>query len=118
MINELLGCYNGLQILSLSIAQPIWLDEIVHGYHHCPETAKLLAYLSINNTSGDYTLKEGIIRYKGRILVPPPQEIQLRIISSLHSSLVGGHSGYQVTYNRIKNIFQWIKLKQMVKEFV
>lgn len=87
-------------------------------YPLCADSAKLLASLSLSQAIGDYTLKDGIIRYKGRILIPQVQDIQSKIISSLHYSPVGGHSGYQVTYHRVKSLFYWTRLKQMIKDFV
>lgn len=88
------------------------------GYTQCKETSNLLASLTLNNIMGEYELLDGIIRYKGRILVPPIPSIQIKIVPSLHWSPVGGHSGYQVTYHKVKNLFHWSKLKQMIKNFV
>lgn len=39
-------------------------------------------------------------------------------MQSLHSSAVGGHSGFQATYYRIKALFAWPKMKQMIKAYV
>jgi putative transposase len=44
--------------------------------------------------------------------------MQQKILSSLHSSAIGGHSGYEVTYKRITHLFSWPQLKQSVKYFV
>lgn len=52
--------HDGLQILSLSTIQPVWLEEIMLAYPHCSDTAKLLASLTLHHTSGDYTLKDGV----------------------------------------------------------
>lgn len=43
---------------------------------------------------------------------------QNSILQALHSSPVGGHSGMQVTYIRVKNLFAWPGLKKMVQSFV
>lgn len=37
---------------------------------------------------------------------------------ALHASAIGGHSGYKVTYYKIKKLFAWPKMKQIVKEFM
>ena len=42
--------------------------------------------------------------------------MQHKIISAFHDSPIGGHSGFPVTYRRISQLFQWEKMKQMVKE--
>lgn len=42
-----------------------------------------------------------------------------KILHALHGSLMGGHSGFQVTCQHIKAIFiSWHKMTTMVKEFV
>jgi hypothetical protein len=59
-------------------------------------------------------LEEGIIRYKGRIWVDNSQLAQEHILQALHANGVGGHSGIQATYNRVKALFAWQKLKASV----
>lgn len=44
--------------------------------------------------------------------------MQQKIIQALHSSPMGGHSGFPVTYKRIKHLFAWPGLKSMIQEFV
>lgn len=39
-------------------------------------------------------------------------------MTALHASAIGGHSGYEVTYNRVKKMFAWPKMKQSIKDFV
>lgn len=44
--------------------------------------------------------------------------LQHKLLSSLHSSPVEGHYGYEVTYKRVKHLFAWSHLKQSVKDYV
>ena len=44
--------------------------------------------------------------------------MQLAIISTLHNTAVGGHSGGFVTYQKAKQLFTWKSMKKMVTEFV
>lgn len=39
-------------------------------------------------------------------------------MATLHDSAIGGHSGFPVTYRRIKAIFAWPGMKKQVKTFV
>jgi hypothetical protein len=39
-------------------------------------------------------------------------------MTALHASALGGHSGFPVTYRRLKAIFAWPGMKKQVKEFV
>jgi hypothetical protein len=63
-------------------------------------------------------LEEGVIKYKGKVWVGHDASMQLKILQSLHSSPVGGHSGFSVTYKRIKELFAWPDMKKMIKQFV
>jgi hypothetical protein len=57
----------------------------------------MLAKLAIDpSVVSNFTLTEGILRYKGCIWVGDDTTIQSRIVLALHSSAVGGHSGVPV----------------------
>ena len=45
-------------------------------------------------------------------------DLRTKILQSLHESTLGGHSGVQNTYLRVKQLFHWPRLKADVKEFV
>ena len=84
-----------------------------------PCTAKLLSTLAVQNPHGLFTLQHGIIIYKGRIWVSGNRSMKFKILESLHSSPLGGHSGFPVTYRRIKNLFTWPGQKgRIIKQFV
>jgi len=80
----------------------VWLETISQAYANFPDTAKMLASLAVENPQGDYSLQDGIIRFRGKILVRPDTNMQLAIISTLHNTAVGGHSGGFVTYQKVK----------------
>jgi transposase InsO family protein len=66
----------------------------------------------------NFTLHDGLLRYKDRIWVSEDTHLQHRIVEALHSSPLGGHSGIPVTYNHLKKLFAWTKLKPFVQKFV
>lgn len=98
-------------ISAVSVVKPLWLQDIQQGYNEDPAAKQLL-------TQGFYTLQEGLIKYKGRVWIGNSPALQSKVLNSLHSSAVGGHSGFEVTYKRIKTLFAWPRLKQSVKDFV
>lgn len=55
---------------------------------------------------------------RGRISIGCNNNLQQQIIQSFHDSLMGGHSGFPVTYARVRKLFAWKGLKSAVKEFV
>jgi hypothetical protein len=44
--------------------------------------------------------------------------LQTKICQTLHARAMGGHSAFQVTYQKIKHFFAWPKMKHMIKQFV
>jgi hypothetical protein len=44
--------------------------------------------------------------------------LQSRITNALHASATGGHSGFPVTYRRVKQLFSWPLMKQFVRRQV
>ena len=55
---------------------------------------------------------------KGRFGLEKIQHYTLRLINAMHSSAIGGHSGTNATYYRLKNLFSWKGMKQDVENFV
>lgn len=93
--------------------------EVTQGYEKDAQAAKLLSTLAIHPEKHiHYFLDNGIIRYKNRIWVGNNPELQLKLIRELHASPVGGHSGFPVTYRKIKQLFAWPNMKKMIKESV
>jgi hypothetical protein len=78
---------------------------------------KLLQEMTINKDSHPrYTIQSGVIRYKGRLYIGSGEGLQGKIFDSFHSSIFGGHSGNQVTYHRIKQLFYWPKMKNFIEQ--
>lgn len=80
---------------------------------------RLLQRLSVGPKSDEFfTLSQGILRYKGRVWIGNDHALEQQIISALHDSPQGGHSGFPVTYRRLSSLFKWAGMKSMVQEFV
>lgn len=107
------------QLQAISVSTSAWLAEVAAGYSADPESSKLLQELSVNPQScPPFSLNSGIIRHSGRIWIGANPQLQQHIISALHDSALGGHSGFPVTHSRVKKLFFWRRLKQSVKAFV
>jgi hypothetical protein len=80
---------------------------------------KLLQELSVDPMAHPlYSLQNGVIQYNDRVWVWDNKELQLHIIQALHSSALGGHSGFLVTYIKIRRLFAWKGMKKDIKAFV
>jgi hypothetical protein len=104
---------------AISVVQPTWMQEVVNSYVVDPTAQQLLRELAVSghNAQG-YTMQDGLIYFHGKVWVGANVGLQTKIITAFHSSALGGHSGIQVTYQRLKNLFAWEGMKVAVEEFV
>ena len=95
-----------MQCVAMSVCQPAWLLEVLQSYDSDPVTQELLAKLSDTSVSTpNYTLQDGLIRYKGHLWIGNDAALRLQLLQAMHASAVGGHSGVPVTYRRVKKHF-------------
>lgn len=75
--------------------------------------------LSVDSTAvPHYTLANGILRYKSKVLVGNNVPLRLQLLENFHKLALGGHSGERPTFQRLKLVFFWPGMHQQVKEFV
>lgn len=80
---------------------------------------ELLTRLSVTSPDDQgFALEHGLIKYKNRVWIGSNTALQTKLISALHDSAIGGHSGIQATYHRIKKLFYWPGLKVAVDSFI
>jgi transposase InsO family protein/ribosomal protein L21E len=107
------------EVLAISAVEPTWIQNLISGYDEDPATKKLWAELSLTATNDKgYSLEQGVIRFKGRVWVGNNKTAQLHLLQALHASGIGGHSGVLATYQRVKRLFAWPRMKQTVTDFV
>lgn len=106
------------ELYSLSVAQPVWLQNLKDSYETSSLAQQLLAELAVNQQKGHFSLSNGIIRYKERIWLGHSNSLQQQVIKALHDSPIGGHSGVFVTYCRVKKLFSWPHMQKHIQEFV
>jgi hypothetical protein len=93
-------------VMAISTAIPQWIALIVETYNTDPRAQELLQQLAVTSAPvGNYTLQQGLIRYKGKIWVGSCVAFQKQLFQALHESAIGGHSGFLVTYAIIKQLF-------------
>lgn len=85
-----------------------WMESILSGYQNDPQTSKVLKELIVSgNGASMFQLNNGVLKLGDRVWVGNNTLVQQNILKSLHSSAIGGHSGFQVTYHRIRKLFAW-----------
>lgn len=106
-------------IFALSSVDPSWISEVISGYSADPHAIGLLDRLAVAPSSAPpFVLSGGLLRYHGCIWLGSNSALQHKVMSALHDSPVGGHSGFPVTYRRLKQLFAWRGMKSAVKTFV
>lgn len=60
---------------------------------------------------GAFTLTDGLIRHCGRIWLGSNKLAHQHVLQAVHSSGIGGHSGFAATYYRMKKLFSWTGVK-------
>lgn len=104
---------------ALSICQPQWTKEVTNSYETDSKAQDLLARLAVVSPDEEgYSLNQGLICYHGRMWIGANTALQTKLISALHQSAVGGHSGAAATYQRVRKLFAWTGLKSAVENFV
>jgi hypothetical protein len=59
---------HAVELQAISVSKPRWLEEIVEYYEKDPDAKKFLTELSISRENDKcYQLKDGLIRYKGKV---------------------------------------------------
>lgn len=110
---------DNLEILALSVVQPLWINEILHSYDSDTYAQAVLQQLAVDPKSHKFfTLHNGLLKIKNCIWIGQDSDLQLKIVEDFHSSPVGGHSGFPVTCKRILSLFRWTGLKAMVQQYV
>lgn len=87
-----------LELAAISAPVPLWLEDIKASYTTDAKAQDLLTKLVVSSSAApNFTLNQGLLRYKGRLWIGADSTLHLKIIEVLHASLVGGHSGFLAT---------------------
>lgn len=68
--------------------------------------------------SPEYLIKDGLLLWKGRIMLPEDDDIINQVLLEFHSSKIGGHAGVAKTIARISSQFFWPAMQQRIRKFV
>lgn len=103
----------------ISAVVPEWVMEISKSYLQDVDCQKLIEQLSLKQSEvSGYTFDHGLLRYKGKLYIGKEGGLRSRFLIQMHDSALGGHSGQQATYKRIKESFYWPGLKRDVEVMV
>lgn len=98
---------------------PQWYLEVIDSYNGDERLKPLLEGLALGVDVGKgYTLNQGMLRYQGRVVIEDKTNPKEKIFQALHVWPMGGHSGEQNTYLRVRRVFYWPRMKSEIKGMV
>lgn len=65
-----------------------------------------------------YSLESDLVRYKGRLVIPPKSKLVTILLQEYHDTPAGGHSGDFKTYQRLAQEWYWPGMRKCVQKYV
>jgi hypothetical protein len=85
-------------VLAIFSATPDWITEVEASYTNDNQLTELLQQLAVDSQVVPYySLHSGILRYKGIVCIGKDGTLRIKILASLHSSAIEGHSDIRAT---------------------
>lgn len=99
--------------------QPMWVGEILQSYQGDAEVQDVITELvTFPYNVSFYSYRDGLLRFKGKLVVGNTLNLRTQILEYMHSSSVGGYSGITATYQRVAAHFWWNGMRQQVQRLV
>jgi hypothetical protein len=106
-------------LCAISIIQPDWIIEARDEWKNDEKVWTLIQRLQQDSSASDtFTWKNDSLWYKECLYLCKNSQLKQKVLLELHTSPVGGHSGFLKTYHRVKKDFFWDGLKTNVQRFV
>ncbi|CAN0860162.1 Transposon Tf2-6 polyprotein [Linum grandiflorum] len=107
------------QCLGITAVTPEWKLELEDSYQGDTDIQELIAACAASPGGPNlHYFEAGLLRYKGTICVGKGGTLRKQLLELFHASPVGGHSGMQATYQRVKQYFYWEGMKTEVTKLV
>ncbi|KAL4388984.1 hypothetical protein GQ457_09G026490 [Hibiscus cannabinus] len=95
------------------------LDDIRAASLHDPMLVQLCQFIRDGSQEQPgYTEHDGLLLFRGRIVVPHEVALRSLLLREFHCSRLGGHAGISRTHHRLSANFFWSGMRKDVREFV
>ncbi|GER52334.1 polyprotein [Striga asiatica] len=109
----------GTEVSAITTLTPTWVRQIHDSYEMDPFFKKNREANTLDPQAyPDFTLVDGLIRYRGRLGVGSNSQLRESLLQATHDSAFGGHSGILGTYMRMKRTFYWPNMKKDIEKWV
>ncbi|RDY13003.1 hypothetical protein CR513_02136, partial [Mucuna pruriens] len=105
----------------LALTRPIWLDakKLKQEVQVNPSLSRTVAFLLKDlNVYLNYTLEQGRLFYKGRLVISPTSSWIPLLLKEFHATPVGGHSSAYMTYKRLAVNLYWPRMITTITKYV
>lgn len=120
VVADALSRVSGSEILcmALSVLDSNLSDLIKASYSLDDNIQNLVAQLQQGIQLAQFTFIDGLLRKKHKLVIGPDDSLKQQILTWLHTSAQGGHSGRDATLQRVKSLFYWRGMTKFVTHFV
>lgn len=116
--NQAADALSRMFMLAWSEPHSIFLEELRARLISDPHLKQLMETYKQGADASHYTVREGLLYWKDRVVIPAEEEIVNKILQEYHSSPIGGHAGITRTLARLKAQFYWPKMQEDVKAYI
>lgn len=106
------------ELYGISTIHTELLSDIQHSWECDSEIQQRISQLKDGKQVKHYSWQQQVLCRKGRIVVGPDLNLQTKLIMMWHNDPMGGHSGVEVTYQKLKQTFYWKKMHSLVTSVV
>lgn len=109
----------GARLCSMvSVVTSDWLDRIKWEQQNDKETSELIGRVERGEGDPRYSWDGIILKFGGRLYISANSLMRKEILTELHCTKFGGHSGYLRTLHRVKQLFFWRGMSRFTRDFV
>lgn len=96
-----------------------WIEQLRHANIDHPELVELHNNFQSDTTKfSDFCVRDGLLLYKGRLVLPSDSPMRLILLKEFHSSAIGGHAGVSRTFQCVASNFYWKGMRHNVHTYV
>lgn len=107
-----------LSLLASHLVPGLWIALRQFYKDDAPSASLLTNVQQQPEAHPDYTSRDGVLLYKGKIFIPKGSALQPLIVAEFHNTPTGGHAGITRTYRRLSTTFYWPDMQHSVRDFI
>ncbi|GAU11620.1 hypothetical protein TSUD_346120 [Trifolium subterraneum] len=107
-----------MMCMGWSEPQCSWIQQIKTALQQDTTLMEIIQQCEQGQTNTHYTVRDGLLYWKHRIVIPVDDALLQQVLKEFHSSPIGGHAGMTRTLARIQAQFYWPNMKQDIVQYV